>query len=95
MLSENDTVKVAPDVLASEIDNEAVVLGITSGKYYGFDETATEIWSIIQRPIRIRELILRLSKIYEGNRKEMKTETLAFLNELFERNLIVIIDEAQ
>ncbi len=95
MFSDNDVVRIAPDVLASEIDNEAVILGVTSGKYFGLDETGTEIWNNIQNPIRISDLLVRLWELYEGNRDEIRKETLSFLSELLERNLIEIADESQ
>ena len=95
MLSDNDVVRIAPDVLASEIDNEAVILGVTSGKYFGLDETGTEIWNNIQNPIRIRDLLVRLWELYEGDREKIKKETLSFLSELLDRNLIEIADASQ
>ena len=42
-----DKVSVSKDVLASEVENEVVLLNQATGKYFTLDETGTRIWKLI------------------------------------------------
>ena len=44
------------ELIETEVDGELVALHIDNGTCYGFNGTATRIWSLIERPRRMSEL---------------------------------------
>jgi len=73
--------------LAAEIDGEVVMIGLDSGRYFGLDAIGTAIWKRIEQPCRIDSLCAGLAEDFEGDPAVIATETRAFLEKLFERNL--------
>ena len=44
------------ELIETEVDGELVALHIDNGTCYGFNGTATRIWSLIEQPRRLSEL---------------------------------------
>ena len=49
----------------SQVDKEAVILGIESGKYIGLNEIGTEIWNRLEQPAKVTSIIKEFIEIYE------------------------------
>ena len=44
------------ELIETEVDGELVALHVDNGTCYGFNGTATRIWSMIEQPRRLSEL---------------------------------------
>ena len=95
MISEHSKVTKCTDLMESVIDNEAVILGMESGKYIGLDEIATKIWSRLDQPVDVSDIILDLTDIYDENEIVIKEHVIEFLNDLLTKYLIREVDENQ
>ena len=84
------TVQRDPNVIAAEADRDLVMVSISSGFYYGVSDVAREIWEAIERPVRVSELVDYLMENYGVDRAACENETLKFLEDLLENNLIKI-----
>ncbi len=79
----------------SIVDDEAIILGMISGNYIGLNEIATEIWSRLDRPIRISDLILEISGQFDEDLNVIKEDVMEFLKNLMNLSLIETIDEGK
>ncbi len=53
---------ISSDIMAAELDNEVVILDLTSGEYYGLNPTAASIWqSIVVNNEKIEDVIEKLA----------------------------------
>ena len=76
------------NVLATEVDGEMVLVGIESGRYFGFDAIGTAIWKRIEQPCRVDALYAALVAEFDGDPALIEHETQTFLAQLLERDLI-------
>ncbi len=81
------------DLMTSELSaTELVMLNIERGSYYGMAETAKEIWSQLVEPCPIAAVCVRLRTQYDVDQETCERETLAFVNEMLNDELIRVLD---
>ena len=54
--SSSEIFVAADDVLATHFADEAVILDLRDGVYYGLDAVGARIWRLLERPISIHDL---------------------------------------
>ena len=92
-LSLNSSVVATKNQVSSDLGQEAVILDLKSGVYYGLNDVGTRIWNLIQEPktlSKIRDLIL---EEYEVEPECCEQELLALLHELLDAGLIEVSNE--
>ena len=77
------------DLLFNAIDGEVVMLSIENSEYYGMDKVGSRIWELLEKPVSFKALIARLMEEYEVSEQQCIMDTLAFLNKLTEKKLVV------
>ncbi|CAA7615404.1 conserved hypothetical protein [Candidatus Terasakiella magnetica] len=77
-----------PHPLSADVDDETVLMSIEQGNYYGLGSTARDIWSRLERPIRIGDLCAGLAAEYDVPPALIEADTLAFIRRLAEEKLI-------
>ena len=70
------------ELIETEVDGELVALHIDSGTCYGFNGTATRIWSLIERPRRVSELQEELTREFEVDPELCRQQLGELLSEL-------------
>jgi hypothetical protein len=89
----NSIISRAKDVIATEVDGEAVLMSIEKGQCYGFDRIGTRIWSLLERPLRFRDVCAMLLTEYDVDGETCRREVTRLLAELVSERLVVIGDE--
>lgn len=74
----------------AELDGDILGLSVESGLCYGFNATAAEIWRLLASPLRVGELIERMTAEFEVSLEVCRTETRIALCELHSEGLIRI-----
>ena len=92
-ISDMSIVSRAPDVIATELDGEAVLMSIARGQCYGFDAIGTRIWSMIERPAAVGEMLARLVDEYDVAPETCRQDVTRLLSELARERLITIGNE--
>lgn len=92
-ISETSIVSRAQDIIATELDGEAVVMSIARGQCYGFDTVGTRIWSLIERPLPVREVCATLAGEYDVDAETCRRDVTRLLSELSRERLVIITDE--
>ena len=80
----------AQKILASEVDNETMLLSIENSKYYGMADTANYIWEMIKEPMRLDQIVHHLTTVYNVEEKQCLNDVQTFLGELLKANLITV-----
>ena len=81
-----------PDQEFSMIDDEVVMLSLKNGEYYSLNYVASSIWSIINSPIYVKDILNNLLTQFEVDYETCKTQTIHCLVDFYSRSLLLIHD---
>jgi coenzyme PQQ synthesis protein D (PqqD) len=84
----NATVVAAREQVSCGLADEAVVLNIRDGVYYGMDPVAARVWTLVQTPRTVAELRDDLLKEFEVDEARCTRELIVFLEQLSAYGLI-------
>jgi hypothetical protein len=84
----NTTISRNGTLLEAEVDGEIVALNVESGTCYGFNSTATRIWSMIEQPLSLDEICKRLIEQFNVQPDACRRDVVALLRELQTDGLI-------
>jgi hypothetical protein len=87
-ISPESLVSQIEDIIASDIDDEKVMMSVEKGLYYGLDPVGSRVWELIERPVRVSALIDELLSKYDVDRETCEQDVLAFLGELREAGIV-------
>jgi hypothetical protein len=91
-ISTESIVSQIEDIVASDIDDEKVMMSVEKGRYYGLDPVGSRVWELIGKPVRVSELIDALLLQYDVDRATCERDVLAFLGELYEDGILQVED---
>ena len=86
------TVVASLGQVSCDLDEDAVVLNLGDGVYYGLNPVAARIWSLLQEPIAVLDVRDRLLDEYDVEAERCTAELMAVLSEFRERGLIEFPD---
>ena len=75
------------------IDEEVVMLNIRREEYLNLNSHASYIWQQLECPRSFDELTDQLCKVYQVEKQVCIADTLAFITDLVEKDMIQIIHE--
>lgn len=82
-------VRAVPQHLSSNIGEEAVILGLEDGQYYGLNATGARIWNLLRTaPHRVSDIIARIQHDYDVDEPVLSADVLALLSEMIRRGLV-------
>ena len=76
------------ELLETTVDDETILLSIAHSKYYGMDPVASRIWSLLQDPISIKEIIVTLLTEFDVSEDECEKDVFEFLENLVEEKML-------
>jgi hypothetical protein len=77
-----------PRVMHETIDDEVMIIDLTTGSYYSLRDAATDVWQAIDRGTTEDEIVRALALRYEGSSDEMRRAVSRLLDELVDEGLI-------
>jgi hypothetical protein len=80
------------ELLASQIDDEIVMMNENQGSYYGLNPVAATIWELLKQPLTLQELVTNLLNTYEVSEAQCRQDVEEFLYQLLEQNLIELVN---
>jgi len=84
------TVSLANNHFRANHDGSAIIMSISAGKFFSFDEIGFEIFNAIEKPIRVDELVADLAQKHNTTTDVVMPDVLKFLNKLSENELISV-----
>jgi hypothetical protein len=88
VLTLHTLIQRAPDLLATEVDGDRVMLSLRTNKYYGMKEIGGRIWDLLEQPTTPDAVITTLIAEYAVDRETCERDTLRFLEHLHREQLI-------
>ncbi|MCC7308401.1 MAG: lasso peptide biosynthesis PqqD family chaperone [Acidobacteria bacterium] len=79
--------------LFSELNEEAVILSLKNGKYYGLNSVGVTIWKSLQTSVSIDEIETVVMNEYDVGEETCRVEVLRFLEKMLGEELIEAADE--
>ncbi len=80
----------APDQIASELGDEAVILNLASGAYYGLNEVGARVWDLIQQPCTVAKILHTLLTEYDVQPEVCEQDLTKILMEMKDVCLIEV-----
>lgn len=88
MTSIDARVRISDNVLFHELDGEAVLLDLHSGKYFGLDPVGARIWRLLAENGSIALAYQTLLEEYDVDADRLQHDLLALVDRLASRGLI-------
>jgi len=82
----------ADEVAAKVIDDEAIIINLTTGVYYSIDTVGARIWSLLENHHDPSEIAAILAREYAVGEDECRGDVVALVEQLREENLILPSD---
>jgi hypothetical protein len=79
-------------VVAAEVDQQAILLHVDTGVYYGLDEVGTRIWSLLSDGHDTPSVLSTLAEEYDVDPTELHRDVSTFLDRMLELGLIQTVD---
>ena len=91
-ITTHSVVQLIKNQVSCNLANEAVILGLKDGVYYGLNPVGTVIWDLIKEPKRVNEIVNVLLKEYDVQKQQCENDTLHLLEELKSKELIEVVE---
>ena len=78
-----------PEIIHSAMDDEVVMMSVDQGLFFGIDAIGTHIWSLLETPLKVENLIEKLVTHYDVEQELCKNDTLLFLNDMLLKKVIL------
>jgi hypothetical protein len=93
-ISLRDGLRAAEQVLFRQLDDEAVLLDLKSGTYFGLNDTGARVWDLILEYGLLSDVLDALLKEYAVEPAVAERDLLALVSELIERRLVDVRRDA-
>lgn len=79
----------APRVMSRELDGEAVLLDLASGRYFGLNPTGRRIWELLAPGTSLESVLDRLEAEFEAPRAELEADLVMLVGRLEAAGLVL------
>jgi hypothetical protein len=80
---------IAPDVLFQEVAGEAVLLNLSSERYFGLDAVGTRIWQLIEQEVPVDDIAARIGEEFDAPLETIASDLHELLGQLADAGLII------
>lgn len=89
-ITEATIVKQKNELDVTELDGDKVMMDLERGSYFMFNEVATRIWDLAEKPRTVASIIGALVEEYEVDEMTCKQQSMEFIMQLVADELFVI-----
>lgn len=86
-VSLGDSLLAAEQVLFRQLDQEAVLLNLKSGTYFGLNDVGARMWALIVSGQSLSHIVEALEAEYDGGRAEIERDLLELARQLVAKGL--------
>ena len=76
-------------LMTANMNGSAVMMDISTGKYYNLGEIGGRIWELLEEPMTVAALVKKLTAEYDVSVAQCRADILPFLTKLVERGLVL------
>ena len=89
-ISRDSIVRRRPETVATEVNDEVVLMNLERDRCYGLGSTGSDIWRRIREPIEVSELMTQLLAAYDSAPGQIEADVLRTLNQFAVEGLIQV-----
>ncbi|EME71275.1 hypothetical protein H261_03733 [Paramagnetospirillum caucaseum] len=78
---------------STTVGDEIVILNLASNNYIGLNDVGRRIWSILESPHRVDDLIKLLTEAFRGDPEVIAAEVMTFITELERDGIIHVVED--
>ena len=79
--------------LSNDLESEAVILNMTSGKYYSLVGVGKDVWNLLRVPCSAKDICEAIVKEYDIDLPTCQQDILSLLDDMLAAGLIEIVYE--
>ena len=77
------------DILYAPVNTEeAVMMSVGAGKYYGLNAVAARIWELLEQPMTLAQLCAQLCEEFEVDMQTCEAAVLKFAHEIIDNGIV-------
>jgi hypothetical protein len=77
------------DILHAAVGTEeAVMMSVSAGRYYGLNAVASRIWELLETPKTIAQLCAQICEEFEVDMQTCEAEVLKFVQDLIDNGIV-------
>lgn len=77
-----------PDLIATDMDGDTVMMSIDRGEYYGIGGVGSRVWELLDRPVSIADIVRTVCAEFDVDEARCRDDMTAFIDELRSHQLI-------
>ena len=89
-IGQNSIVTWSTDAVATEVNDEIVLMNLERDRCYGLGSTGSDIWRRLREPIQVSDLVTQLWSVYDSAPGQIESDVLRTLNEFAAEGLIQV-----
>jgi len=90
MITLASTIKAIPDHVSCDMAEEAVVLNVKNGVYYGLDPIGVVIWKLVQMGATVEQVVNAVTSEYDVDREKCARDMIDFFGNMESYGLIEV-----
>ncbi len=91
-LAPSSEVVASTDQISSQLEDEAVILALGEGVYYGLDPVGARVWELVQTRRTVDEILTTILGEYDVSADRCQRDILGLLRQLAEVGLLEVTD---
>jgi len=89
-IGQASTVRWSTDAVATEVNDEVVLMNLERDRCYGLGSTGSDIWRRLHKPIQVADLLTELRTEYDSPPGQIESDVLRTLREFAAEGLIQV-----
>lgn len=83
------SVRLSADVIFRDLEGEAVLLDLASGRYFGLNPVGTRVWMLLDGGATVDAVVAAIAAEFDGDPDEIGRDVDDLLAELATRGLVI------
>jgi hypothetical protein len=84
-------VRACEDVLFQKLDQEAVLLNLKSGVYFGLDPIGTYIWTVLPESDSLEQVAEAITRVYDVSKERSSEDLLRLIREMLAHEIVTVV----
>jgi len=89
-ISCTSVVSWSAETVATEVNDEVVLMNMQRDRCYGLGSTGSDIWRRMREPIQVADLVSQLRDDYEAGQGEIESDVMRTLAQFADEGLIEV-----
>ncbi len=88
-MTPSTSVQLSADVIFRDLEGEAVLLDLASGRYFGLNAVGTRIWTLLASGATVEAIVAALAAELDADADQIARDVEELLAELATRGLVI------